>query len=678
MSTAQHSNQTLNAKSKSIVLSYSTHFADPESAYSQLDSVNRQKDIVLDDLLSLNADIGKLLQSQPDLPKSLARIDVETFLPKLACLPPAGFGADDMFSTRTSIDAIFHSSKRNLRSGTIDVLATGTNSGKVNLRFFDAFEVGDIDLNTAIGLPKGAICTSVRHIASHPFSGGCFVICELSQPRKPVQLHVLNLDLKIFTQNFTTLPILATKATQLDNLLRYLKQIQTQLVREVKAAFELPARFLSNLNEDLERQDGEGSTFINAAHHTIVTGEITPALKEWLSDQLGERGVKRWEKAVGDCLELVRRLIGESWNPAVERLGIVVSRLNGLVVWNAQTEGDGQMSDIEKKGVESLRETIDVMAICGEELLRDVNQEFAGFTSFVKWLKWEVEAAGLEDTSERLDEMREGSDHTDILHVLEYIESGPANTAVKRYIGPSTVPLSPGYEEEAGFYERFKESRRKSGEHKHIVTFDVLLARMQKQCEKLFEQIASTLRRSIMVQYTCLLPQRMDQQVAAVRVVPQPEYGNPKIHFIGRVTDTRGVLLHTIIDPTRVSQREASSAIALEHSLRVPDAEDIIDVKFVDDTSFVVLSSAPGEVQLYTCGLSHDNEEIDDFELRHAFKDGMMESGMKPAKLEVNGRRGRRALTVVDAGGKGYCVFDLDSGDGTEYEEGDGGDIMQE
>ena len=39
--------------------------------------------------------------------------------------------------------------------------------------------------------------------------------------------------------------------------------------------------------------------------------DCDPKLKEWLVDEVGDRGLKRWEKAVGDCLEVVRRMTSE-------------------------------------------------------------------------------------------------------------------------------------------------------------------------------------------------------------------------------------------------------------------------------------------------------------------------------------------------------------------------------
>lgn len=43
--------------------------------------------------------------------------------------------------------------------------------------------------------------------------------------------------------------------------------------------------------------------------------------------------------------------------------------------------------------------------------------------------------------------------------------------------------------------------------------------------------------------------------------------------------------------------------------------------------------------------------------LRHTFEDPKR----KPGRIEINGRKGRRAICVVDEDGQYYSVFDLDN-----------------
>ena len=83
------------------------------------------------------------------------------------------------------------------------------------------------------------------------------------------------------------LSALASKATQLQNILRYLRQVQKQLHGDFKASQDLPKRFIGNMEDDLRANSD--CTWEQAAYHLVVTGDCYPEVKEWLVDQVGER-----------------------------------------------------------------------------------------------------------------------------------------------------------------------------------------------------------------------------------------------------------------------------------------------------------------------------------------------------------------------------------------------------
>lgn len=639
---------------------YSTHFTEPKSASHQLEIAKEERGTSLDDLLSLNADLDQLLRLKADLPRELANLDIEQFLPKLATLPSNGMGEDDVFSTRTSIDTMFHPIKQNAGSISTDVVTVAQSDAYLHLRVFDSFEVGSVGLNLALNMPTGYKIGKIHDVVAHPFSEKIYVVAEErhgSSTRRQTQLqdtaedttqqlHLLSLDLRFIRQSRHTLPMLATKATQLHNLIRYLRQIESQLAREVKTAFDLPARFVRTLEEDLKEQDGEGSTFETSAYHVLLTGEVHGKFKEWLVDILSDRGVKRWDKAVHECLELVRRLISENWNPAVERAGIVVSRLAGLAAASSTF-------DIEKGVLDGLQDTIDIMAVVGEDLLRDTNAEISDFNAFIKWLKREVEMAELEDTSEKLDEMREGSDHSEVRKVLKYISERLHDTSVKKYIkeGQAQVTEDQG---ELRTYEKFKKDRQSGTDADSVPSMKTLTGTLTEQCEYLFKQVALRLRESVLAQYMCKLTDDIDTEVMASRISYQPEY--PVLHILGRHSTSKGRLCWL---------RKTIDAHALRSSLSIKQvdldkAEEVLDIKFVDDQEAMVLARTSSQARVISVSLQDEGLQA----VRHTFggmNDAYTKAGLKPRKLEVNGRKLRRTMTVLDEQGRGYGVFDLDS-----------------
>jgi len=100
-------------------------------------------------------------------------------------------------------------------------------------------------------------------------------------------MRLLTLDLRFITKSGIYLSLLASKITQLQNLLRYIRQVQNQIQLEWKNAQDLPRRYIRNVNEDL--QERCLSDFVTSAYHLLVTGDCFEPLKEFLVDQVGER-----------------------------------------------------------------------------------------------------------------------------------------------------------------------------------------------------------------------------------------------------------------------------------------------------------------------------------------------------------------------------------------------------
>lgn len=192
--------------------------------------------------------------------------------------------SDDVFSSRASLDAIFHSAAKNT-SDSVDVLAVGFDDGTVHLRIFDSFEIGSFQIGTSV---RNAICGLLQH-ASHPLSSTHALLASTPSPSDPFAnaLHLLTVDLRFITKSGRYLSLLAYKTTQLQNLLRYISQVQKQIEVEWKNAQEQPMRFMRSVDVDL--QEKCHCDFVTAAYHLVVTGDCFAPLKEFLVDILGER-----------------------------------------------------------------------------------------------------------------------------------------------------------------------------------------------------------------------------------------------------------------------------------------------------------------------------------------------------------------------------------------------------
>jgi hypothetical protein len=66
----------------------------------------------------------------------------------------------------------------------------------------------------------------------------------------------------------------------------------------------------------------------------LVTGRASVALSDFLSSKMNERGLLKWEQAMGSALEKLRKGAWMNVTPAVERVVIALMELEGWCRWS--------------------------------------------------------------------------------------------------------------------------------------------------------------------------------------------------------------------------------------------------------------------------------------------------------------------------------------------------------
>ena len=539
------------------------------------------------------------------------------------------------------------------------MLLVGFEDGTVHLRIFDCFEIGSLSLISSLPA-KSESCKLLRH-AFHPMTSTHILTVQPNvTSQKHAALHVLALDLNFIPATAPYyLPTLATKSTQLQNLLRYLAQIQAQLTFEAKSAFELPSKYLRNINDSLAEY-ANGADFITAAYHLIVTGECIPQVREWLVDEVGERGLKRWEKGVLVGLETMRRIVHECLLPALERCQVVLSRLEGL----SRFQKAAIVLGLDIKTLTMVSDTVDCLNLLGHDLLRVIGKEIREFTVFLRWIRLEIELQGLEVGSERAEELREGSDAMEYRIVLDYVSGAMRQSGTLKYIrhtaaGKDIETSSTTFRanEDSGYYQAYKKARKNPEAADTLPKLDDLISRMKSQCAVVFERIADALRKNILHSYICGLPEECDPELMDMRIVPSqhsPDLFN--VHVIARQIGSDPKMVYVRLEGNKSGSSIANIQHVESRLLSLPDAQEVRDLKFVDDAEFMVLAYGNNTSRIDSYPIDGSDAER---RTRHNF-DIKGPAGERPAELEINGRKGRRAMCVLDEQRTQYTILDLD------------------
>ncbi|KFY87731.1 hypothetical protein V500_06804 [Pseudogymnoascus sp. VKM F-4518 (FW-2643)] len=357
-----------------------------------------------------------------DLPRDLAAIDIESSLPKLSVLPSGGT-TEDIFSSRASLDALFRpfDPKDN---DSISIMVVGTSTGHIHLSIFDSFVIGTFP--SPLKSSKTSRHHLIRH-ASHPHHAVHGLLMK-STSTLVGGLYFVPMHLGFLTASSSDLSLLASRSSALQNLLRYIHQVQTLMAAEYQATQDLPSRFLGNVDETLA-EHGDW-TIAPALYHQVVTGHTLPEVKEWLIDELAERGHKRWDKTVSTALSTLLKLTHSHLLPALERAALLLSRLHGLASYHAPSTPLG----FSPSQIKALLDTLAALNLAATRVLSITVSEIEGWAAFGGWVRGEIDRLAAGDSAASEDDKDGAAVPT--ARILEYIQGSLTSSPLAQFFTP--------------------------------------------------------------------------------------------------------------------------------------------------------------------------------------------------------------------------------------------------
>ncbi|CCU82675.1 anaphase-promoting complex component Cut20/Apc4 [Blumeria hordei DH14] len=430
------------------------------------------------------------LQCCLDLPRDLSSIEIETSLPKLSVLPTGG-NFDDVFCTRSTLDAVFR--PLNLgNNNVVDVMIVGTKSGKMLISIYDTFLIGSF--NTSTSDQKSSYL--IFH-ASHKSSS---THALLMKDYEGADIQFVALDLRFISASSRYLSLLASRSTALQNLLRYIRQVQTLMAIEWRNTRELPEKFIRNINETLkERNEGD---IVQALYHSAATGHTFPVVKEWLVNELTERGQRRWDKAVTTGLKNMKRIVHENMLPALERFSAILSRLLGIAKFQDSEHTVGFTS----QQIKTLMDLSSCLSLISSRILMHTIDEIELFSSFSTWLRSEIERLA-SDKSDITDESSEKEASINYGKVLLYLQTMMTNSNLEVHF---TKP-SPTEERDAtkisqssqkfceSLNEHFQNIKKGFSLKNSILNIECIYEELSRQASTIFDQIADEEKRNVIL-----------------------------------------------------------------------------------------------------------------------------------------------------------------------------------
>ncbi|KAI0480532.1 anaphase-promoting complex component Cut20/Apc4 [Xylariaceae sp. FL0804] len=532
-----------------------------------------------------------------DLPRELTFLEIETALPKISPLPASGGSGDDMFvfTTRASLEFLFRPLSPE-DSDTVDVMIVGTNDGRVHLSIYDSFVIGTFDyVLPKFGSPAPPALQLCHH-ASHPELSTHMLVFRPAGKDKSKSLFVVPMDLTFVHSSPENLSLLASKTTTLQTLLRYVNQVQKHMVREWQSTRELPSKFLNSINETLREAGAYGGMNIGQAmYHSVVTGHTFPEVKEWLVDQLAERGHKRWDKAVVSGLQALRSLVHENFLPALERIGIILSRLLGIARFHESQEEIGFTS----AQIMKVMDIISCLMLVGNQILLLVMEELELFHSFSGWLRHEIDRLASSSTSDELSEREASMEHGKILaYIQQYMPASPL-----RFYLSTMLADDPDRDRELAHSggslldllgRQIKKQEAGQRERGTCSQVEFLSEHLNAKAHAVFEGIAEAERRSVRFgQATRIELEHNVSKFDAVVSVSRRADALEGVTFTALTTEGEDSNVYLFRTTTAVTNG-ISGPVRTEVSAMTLGSGKVLDLKFLSDDSLLVLWALQG------------------------------------------------------------------------------------
>ncbi|OWB71576.1 hypothetical protein B5S31_g1266 [[Candida] boidinii] len=211
------------------------------------------------------------------------------------------------------------------------------------------------------------------------------------------------------------LPEVTLNCSKLIGLLSYFQEALELLMQEAKPFTDYTTRILSLLESEIKEKNeettaknqtsaevvndisGSSNDNNNASANSedngilntlddlcdlLLTGIISDATKVWITEYIGDRGLKRWSKLGKSCYDNFKKVLFYDLIPASEQLLVLLTNISGLADWKTKT------ADLNLDP-ENINNSIEI----GKSILKElyhlmflVNEEGNGFDSFINWL----------------------------------------------------------------------------------------------------------------------------------------------------------------------------------------------------------------------------------------------------------------------------------------------------
>lgn len=192
----------------------------------------------------------------------------------------------------------------------------------------------------------------------------------------------------------------------------------------------------------------------------------------------------------------------ENLLPALERFGVLLSRLRGL----SKFQDSNATLGLSTQELNNVLDTVNCVQLLAHSILLTAGTELRQFLAFSTWLRCEIETQSFDPTSASAEEAAEKENHIDHAKVLDYIEGAMTESRLLRFFDvrtPNDIRSSWDLAADGtSLYDMYKREHQRSQQgyppRSKLPGLQELSTHLRAQCELVFKRIAETQRRNVM------------------------------------------------------------------------------------------------------------------------------------------------------------------------------------
>ena len=211
-----------------------------------------------------------------------------------------------------------------------------------------------------------------------------------------------------------------------------------------------------------------------------------------------DQGHKRWDKAVVSGLENLRDLVHQNMIPAIERCGVILSRLLGI----ARFHEGGVDLGFNSPQIHRLMDIVSCLALVSHKILLLVMEELELFAAFSSWLRFEIDKLATSNPSDELSEKEATMDNGKVLaYIQRYLTANPLGMYFNKVSKEDWTKDWENIEDGPSLLDMLdKQHQKQESGAPHMKAFpqlEFLVNYLSTRANSVFQDIAEAERRSV-------------------------------------------------------------------------------------------------------------------------------------------------------------------------------------